>query len=149
MKWTIENFDSFEFVKEKVQINKQVSNVIIEIPLENREITELFLLIGVFWLGATSSSLIYLLCRHLINNYNFIVIWFKDTFSFSLLLYIVRRRNLEYWSVVKKIISVKNHFQCDSCFVSETLLTKSIVGSLRPKPARCMTSQRREPPCYR
>ncbi|KYB27909.1 hypothetical protein TcasGA2_TC032791 [Tribolium castaneum] len=31
----------------------------------------------------------------------------------------------------------------------ETLLTKSIVGSLGPEPARCMTSQRREPTCYR
>ncbi|KAJ3659073.1 hypothetical protein Zmor_010781 [Zophobas morio] len=31
----------------------------------------------------------------------------------------------------------------------ETLLTRSIVGSLGPGPARCMTSQRREPTCYR
>ncbi|KAL3267541.1 hypothetical protein HHI36_011662 [Cryptolaemus montrouzieri] len=31
----------------------------------------------------------------------------------------------------------------------QTLLNKSIVGSLGPEPARCMTSQKREPTCYR
>ncbi|KAL1509334.1 hypothetical protein ABEB36_004090 [Hypothenemus hampei] len=31
----------------------------------------------------------------------------------------------------------------------ETLLTKNIVGSSGPEPARCMTSQRRKLTCYR